>query len=231
MNGYLLDTNIVTAHLKQQPGVKQRIWEAELAGHPVRLNAVSYYETKRGLLAIRAHRQLAAFERRALGIVCAGLGRPEVIVLEAPLRGLEAEAADYVARLCSQAAKHSRLIVSAGFPTTPSPERALLDACQELCVLSGGALVAQGSPNQILAPGSRYLLRVSGAKSAAFAAALRDAGCRLSERDGSGRYLIDLPESAGSETVLDAALALGVVVLELQPCGYLEASQPLPASH
>lgn len=36
MNGYLLDTNIVTAHLKQQPGVRQRIWEAELAGHPVR---------------------------------------------------------------------------------------------------------------------------------------------------------------------------------------------------
>jgi len=37
----------------------------------VRLNAVSYYETKRGLLAIGAHRQLAAFEHlwRVLGIV------------------------------------------------------------------------------------------------------------------------------------------------------------------
>jgi tRNA(fMet)-specific endonuclease VapC len=71
MNGYLLDTNIVTAHLKQQSGVRQRIWEAELAGHPVRLNAVSYYETKRGLLAIGAQRQLVAFERlwRVLGIV------------------------------------------------------------------------------------------------------------------------------------------------------------------
>jgi tRNA(fMet)-specific endonuclease VapC len=71
MNGYLLDTNIVTAHLKQHPGVRQRIRDAELAGHPVRLNAVSYYETKRGLLAIGAQRQLAAFERlwRVLGIV------------------------------------------------------------------------------------------------------------------------------------------------------------------
>jgi predicted nucleic acid-binding protein len=49
MNGYLLDTNIVTAHLKRHPGVRQRIRDAELAGHPVRLNAVSYYETKRGL--------------------------------------------------------------------------------------------------------------------------------------------------------------------------------------
>jgi tRNA(fMet)-specific endonuclease VapC len=71
MNGYLLDTNIVTAHLKRHAGVRQRIRDAELAGHPVRLNAVSYYETKRGLLAIRAQRQLAAFERlwRVLGIV------------------------------------------------------------------------------------------------------------------------------------------------------------------
>jgi tRNA(fMet)-specific endonuclease VapC len=51
--------------------VSERIRDAERAGHPVRLNAVSYYETKRGLLAIGAHRQLAAFERlwRVLGIV------------------------------------------------------------------------------------------------------------------------------------------------------------------
>jgi len=71
MNGYLLDTNIVTAYLKRRPGVRQRIRAAERAGRPVRLNAVSYYETKRGLLAIGAHKQLAAFERlwQVLGIV------------------------------------------------------------------------------------------------------------------------------------------------------------------
>jgi tRNA(fMet)-specific endonuclease VapC len=71
MNGYLLDTNIETAYLKRHPGVRQRIRSAEHAGRPVRLNAVSYYETKRGLLAIGAHKQLAAFERlwRVLGMV------------------------------------------------------------------------------------------------------------------------------------------------------------------
>lgn len=71
MTGYLLDTNIVTAHLKRNPVVRQRMRAAERAGHPARLNAVSYYETKRGLLAISAHKQLAAFERlwRVLGIV------------------------------------------------------------------------------------------------------------------------------------------------------------------
>jgi hypothetical protein len=63
MNGSLLDTNIVTAHLKRHPHVRRRIREAELDGHTVRLNAMSYDGTKRGLLAIEAHRQLAAFER------------------------------------------------------------------------------------------------------------------------------------------------------------------------
>jgi tRNA(fMet)-specific endonuclease VapC len=71
MNRYLLNTNIVTAHLKRHPSVRQRIREAELSSYPVRRNTVSYYETKRGLLAIGAQRQLAAFERlrRVLGII------------------------------------------------------------------------------------------------------------------------------------------------------------------
>lgn len=71
MNGYILDTNVVTAHLKNNPLVAQRIRDAEAAGRPVMLNAVSYYETRRGLLFAGAHAQLAAFERlwRTLGIV------------------------------------------------------------------------------------------------------------------------------------------------------------------
>jgi hypothetical protein len=49
MSGFALDTNIVTAYLKRNPIIRQRIRDAELAGQPVRLNAVSYDETKRGL--------------------------------------------------------------------------------------------------------------------------------------------------------------------------------------
>jgi len=70
MNGYTLDTNIVTAHLKKNPLVRQRMRQAETRGHPVMLNAVSYYETRRGLLYAGAQVQLAAFEQlwRAQGI-------------------------------------------------------------------------------------------------------------------------------------------------------------------
>jgi ABC-type multidrug transport system ATPase subunit len=168
-------------------------------------------------LAARKLSQLAAFERRALAIACASLSTPPVLCLETPLCGLDAEPADYIARLCSEAAKRSRLIVSATFPRSPSPEHALLDACQELCVLSRGAVVAQGEPSQILAPSARYWLSVSGAKAAAFSGVLEAAGCRLSERDGPGRYLVELPESGTSDLLLDAALASELVVLELEP--------------
>ena len=168
-------------------------------------------------LATRKLSQLARFERRALGIVCASLSAPPVLCLETPLRGLDAEPADYIARLCTEAAKRSRLIVSANFPRAPSPEHALLDACQELCVISRGAVLAQGAPNQILAPSTRYLLCVRGAKAAAFSGVLEAAGCRLSESGGPGRYLVELPEGGSSDLLLDAALGSQLVVLELRP--------------
>ena len=99
MTGYVLDTNIVTAYLKRNTIVRGRIRDAESAGQPVRLSAVSYYETKRGLLAIDAPVQLAAFERlwRVLGIVMldhAALDRAAELYAELRERGQLIEDAD-----------------------------------------------------------------------------------------------------------------------------------------
>lgn len=71
MKGYTLDTNMVAAHLKRNAVVTQRMRHAEAAGYPVMLNAVSYYETRRGLLFAGARTQLAAFEQlwRTQGIL------------------------------------------------------------------------------------------------------------------------------------------------------------------
>ncbi len=51
--------------------MRQRIRQAESAGHPVVLNAVSYYETKRGLLFADAQTQMRLFEQlwRSQGII------------------------------------------------------------------------------------------------------------------------------------------------------------------
>ena len=115
MNGYLLDINIVTAHLKGHSGVRQRIRDAELAGPPVRLDAASYYETKRGLLAIGARRQLAAFERlwRAPGMVIvdqAILDKAAELYAELGARGQLIEDADLL--IAAMALIHDMILVT-----------------------------------------------------------------------------------------------------------------------
>lgn len=161
--------------------------------------------------------ELASHQRRALGIACAALAAPAVVCLEAPLRGLDVEAADYIVRLCGIAAQRSRVIVSSGVPGSPSPDRSLMDGCEQLFWLERGTLIRQGTPAEVFAPGLRYALTVKGAQVAAFSAALGTAGCRLSQRDGAGRYWVELPEHGSSDLLLDAALAAELVVLELEP--------------
>ncbi len=168
-------------------------------------------------LAKRKLTQLASYQQRAIGIAAAALGAPPVVCLETPLRGLEAAAADDIVRLCGIAAQRSRVIVSCGVPSSPSPERSLLEGCEELFWLERGALFRQGAPTQVLAPGTRYALTVSGAGIVAFRAALESAGCRLNERNARGSFWVELPEDASTDLLLDAALAAELAVLELEP--------------
>ncbi len=67
----MLDTNMVTAYLKKNPLVIQRMRQVEATNHLVMLNAVSHYETRHGILFAGTQVQRTAFERlrQALGIV------------------------------------------------------------------------------------------------------------------------------------------------------------------
>lgn len=60
---YLLDTNIVTYILKRNPIVDQRFREVLRLKQNVFISCITYYEVKRGLLAINATRQLADFQK------------------------------------------------------------------------------------------------------------------------------------------------------------------------
>jgi len=55
---YLLDTNVVTQLLKRTPHVVAKYRRALEQGEQVYLSAVVYYEVKRGLLHVRAPKQL-----------------------------------------------------------------------------------------------------------------------------------------------------------------------------
>ena len=58
---YVLDTNIITAILKDNEMVKGRMSRAVLDGDEIFVNGISYYEIKRGLLAANATKQLNLF--------------------------------------------------------------------------------------------------------------------------------------------------------------------------
>lgn len=60
---YLLDTNIVSYILKKNATIDNKLREVTLLGQEVFVSCISYYEIKRGLLAINATRQLADFHQ------------------------------------------------------------------------------------------------------------------------------------------------------------------------
>lgn len=68
---YVLDTNTITAILKGNEKVKERIQKTILNDKRIVINAISYYEIKRGLLAVNATTQLRKFEEfcEKLGLV------------------------------------------------------------------------------------------------------------------------------------------------------------------
>lgn len=60
---YLIDTNIITAIMKNNEKIKRRAQEAILMGDDIFINGISYYEIKRGLLAKDARKQLQFFDQ------------------------------------------------------------------------------------------------------------------------------------------------------------------------
>jgi len=61
--GYMLDTNIVTAIVKNNEPVKKKYRQLDSLGQDVSISCITYYEVKRGLLAVNATRKLSIFNR------------------------------------------------------------------------------------------------------------------------------------------------------------------------
>lgn len=59
---YILDTNIIIAIMRGNQSVVGKLREAISRGDGILINCISYYEIKRGYLAIKAVEQLKKFE-------------------------------------------------------------------------------------------------------------------------------------------------------------------------
>lgn len=60
---YVLDTNVITAVLKNDETIKGKIITVLTKGDGILINGISYYEIKRGLLAANATTQLSRFDQ------------------------------------------------------------------------------------------------------------------------------------------------------------------------
>ncbi|KHG41540.1 MAG: type II toxin-antitoxin system VapC family toxin [Aphanizomenon flos-aquae KM1D3_PB] len=59
---YLLDTNIVSLELKNNPKIKQRLKEFQSQEGLLSISCITFFEVKRGLFAVKAIKQLERFD-------------------------------------------------------------------------------------------------------------------------------------------------------------------------
>lgn len=59
---YLLDSNIVSYALKKNTTINNKLRELSLIGSEIFISCITYYEIKRGLISLKATRQLLDFQ-------------------------------------------------------------------------------------------------------------------------------------------------------------------------
>jgi len=59
---YLLDTNIISLELKNNPKIKQRLKEFQSQEGLLSISCITFFEVKRGLFAVKAIKQLERFD-------------------------------------------------------------------------------------------------------------------------------------------------------------------------
>lgn len=77
--GYLLDTNIVSAILKRNARVTEKLEEVGLQGEEVFISSITYFEIKRGLLYANATRKISDFNQLCNRLIILFLDNLEII--------------------------------------------------------------------------------------------------------------------------------------------------------
>jgi ABC-type multidrug transport system ATPase subunit len=180
-----------------------------------------------GLFAKRRLQTLGDVERRALGLAHVLLGEPQAILVERPFEALDDHAADRLAVLLDEAGKGRKMAVVSSAPAGTGPERRYVERAEHVVALAGSAVVASGPPGDVLGPSRRYVVWAT-REARAFEALLEErGGARVVERVGgtahhvggedAARLVIELPEGAGPELLIEAAVQARAPLVELLP--------------
>ncbi|MFI5935209.1 ABC transporter ATP-binding protein [Actinoplanes sp. NPDC051494] len=162
-----------------------------------------------GLNRTAAKRRVKAYSlgmRQRLGLAYALLGDPGILILDEPANGLDPEGIFWMRGLLREFADRGGTVLLSSHLL-----REVEAVADELVVIGGGKVVAQGGKDELLAA-SGTLVRALDA--AALEATLTRAGLSATKTADGGVVV-----QADAETVGRAAAADGLVLLELRPAG------------
>jgi ABC-2 type transport system ATP-binding protein len=162
-----------------------------------------------GLGPAAGRRRVRAYSlgmRQRLGLACALLGDPDVLVLDEPANGLDPEGIFWMRGLLRDFADDGGTVLLSSHLL-----REVEAVADRLVVIGAGRVVAQGSRDEMLA-GTGTLVRALDPEE--LRTALARAGLTGTPTTDGG---VVVP--AGAETVGQAAADAGVVLLELRPAG------------
>jgi ABC-type multidrug transport system ATPase subunit len=194
------------------------VWSSRLAGHARpdadRHAADSLAKLKLDALADARLRRAPLHVRRALTVAAALATGATTLFFEDPLRGLTEDVARAFARVLLRGTSGLRTVIFAARASLASP--LAIDA-DEVLVVDGSRVVAQGAPAEVAGRERSYTLRLHG-RGASFARVAEQRGARVS---GHGaHWTIDLGESLETSDILDVAAASDTVILELRPLAH-----------
>ena len=114
--GYLLDTNVIAAYLKNDRTVRGKIEQLTFRGERVLISVISYYETKRGLLYAKATKKMSNFNTFCEAVEVAFLNDIKIIEkaaeIHAELRGKGTPLEDADILIAATAMSHDLTLVS-----------------------------------------------------------------------------------------------------------------------
>jgi ABC-2 type transport system ATP-binding protein len=162
-----------------------------------------------GLAPTEASRRTGSYSlgmRQCLGVGHALLGDPRVLILDEPANGLDPAGIHWMRGLLRDFADRGGSVLLSSHLL-----REIEVIADELVVIGGGAIVAQGAKSDLLAAEGNL---VRATDDHALSAALAEAGIAHSAAGGGGLVIRE-----PAERIARVAASAGVVVIEIRPAG------------
>lgn len=153
-------------------------------------------------------------ERRAVGLLAAAVGEPEVLALDRPLDGLPARETTMVLAVLGHVSQGRAAVISTSRLDLHGPSAELARGATDICVLRGGELALHAEPGALFSDGCLYEVTLT-RNGEALRDLLREEGLELA--GGPQHYALSLPADRSVTDLLAVAIRADAPVLSCVP--------------